>query len=566
MENNNIAMQDHGNNSIKDYIKLIRNNLFPVILITAVSLIVAVIYAVSAINIYESSTTIKISKPSGNVLESPLMTATGLEGFTDDRFISTEMEIMKSYAIRLNVAEAVIDTFYTKKDPGEFYLIYDRSLFNDKSNKTLLDADAFAELLSSKVSIEQKKGIDLVDINVSSPSAYEAALIANCYAIEYLKENLSINRDQLTTVKDFLEEQSKGKQKDLTESEDALSKYQAEKGIISLDAQSQALITEMANLEAQRDGLKIDIVANNKALSQLKDKLKQQDPKIAEYLESQATQSYFQALQDELAKIEVNKDVAMANQNGKGANSPLLKDYDTKINELKDKLSSKLEQIKSGIFSSNPDIVKDLTEKIIDAEIKSDTTTVQLNELNGIVDKYEKQFNKLPQTSIDYARLERKREADEKLYSLLEEKQQEAQINELSQPGNVIIIDQGGVPKSPSKPNRVLIVLLGFILGAGMSFGFIFIKNYFTNTIKTPEDVQNRNINVLAWIPFIEGMGVNGLKDHEFIVAKKPNSIPSEAFKTLRTRVQYSKVGQEPLKTILVTSSTPGEGKTLNIG
>ncbi len=174
----------------------------------------------------------------------------------------------------------------------------------------------------------------------------------------------------------------------------------------------------------------------------------------------------------------------MANQNGKGANSPLLKDYDTKINELKDKLSSKLEQIKSGIFSSNPDIVKDLTEKIIDAEIKSDTTTVQLNELNGIVDKYEKQFNKLPQTSIDYARLERKREADEKLYSLLEEKQQEAQINELSQPGNVIIIDQGRVPKSPSKPNRVLIVLLGFILGAGMSFGFIFIKNYFTNTIK----------------------------------------------------------------------------------
>ena len=122
MENNNIAMQDHGNNSIKDYIKLIRNNLFPVILITAVSLIVAVIYAVSAINIYESSTTIKISKPSGNVLESPLMTATGLEGFTDDRFISTEMEIMKSYAIRLNVAEAVIDTFYTKKYRVNFIL------------------------------------------------------------------------------------------------------------------------------------------------------------------------------------------------------------------------------------------------------------------------------------------------------------------------------------------------------------------------------------------------------------------------------------------------------------
>jgi tyrosine-protein kinase Etk/Wzc len=566
MENNNIASQDVRTTSIKDYIKIIRNNLFPIILITSVSLIVSVIYAVMAINIYSSRTTLKIAKPQGNVLESPLMTATGLEGFTDDRFISTEMEIMKSFAIRSNVAEAVIDTFYAKKEPDKFYLIFDRKFFHKGNNNKLLDQDAFAEILSEKssiVAIDQKKGIDLIDITVNSPSAYEASLIANCYANEYLKENLSINRDQLTTVKDFLKEQTLEKQRDLRGSEDSLSKYQAEKGIISLDAQSQVLITQMAGMEAQRDALKIDMMANNKALDQLKEKLKQQDPKIAEYLESQTTQSYSQALMDELSKIEVNKDVAIANQNGKGDNSLLLKDYDSKIKELKDKLSSKLGQIKNGIFSSSPDIVKDLTEKIIDAEIKTDTATVALNGLNNIVDKYEKQFNKLPQTSIDYARLERKREADEKLFSLLEEKQQEAQINELSQPGNVIIIDKGRVPDEPSKPNRNLIILLGLVLGAGISFGFVIIKNFFNNTIKTPEDVQSRNINVLAWIPFIEGMRVNGSKDHEFIVAKKPDSIPSEAFKALRTRVQYSKVGQEPLKTILVTSSTPGEGKTL---
>ena len=328
MENKNYANQDVETSSIKDYIKIIRNNLFPVILITSVSLIVSIIYAVSAINIFESTTTIKISKPAGNVLESPLMSATGLEGFTDDRFISTEMEIMKSYSIRSRVAQAVIDTFYAKKDPGKFYLIYDRSLFNSGNDKKLLDVDDFAGLLSDKssiVTIDQKKGIDLVDITVSSPSAYEASLIANCYAEEYLKENLSINRDQLTTVKDFLEEQSRDKQKELSASEQALSQYQAQNGIISLDAQSQALITQMANLEAQRDAVKIDLVTSQKALSELKDKLKQQDPKIAEYIESLSTQSYFQALQDEISKIEVNKDVAVANKKDKGDNSPVNK-------------------------------------------------------------------------------------------------------------------------------------------------------------------------------------------------------------------------------------------------
>jgi tyrosine-protein kinase Etk/Wzc len=561
MRNDNLGRKNTEANSIKDYIKVIRNNLFPVILITSIGLIVSIIYAISATNIYESVTTLKIAKPQGSVLDSPIMS--DLQGFTDDRFISTEMEILKSFSIRLNVAKAVIDTFYNVKKQDKFYLIYNRALFKDKDGKKLLDAEDFAELLKEKISIDQKKGVDLVDITVSSPSSYEAALIANCYANEYLKENLSISRNQLTNVKDFLDEQSKERQNDLSASEDAVSKYKTEKGIILLDAQSQALITQMASLEAQRDAIKIDLIASDKILTKLKDELKKQDPKIAEYLESQASQSYYQALQDEVAKLQVNEDLAMANRNEKGDNSLIMKEFDNKIDELKVKLTSKLNIIKNGIFASSPDYVKELTEKILNAEIKTDTSKIQLNELVRIINSYERDFNKLPQTSIEYARLERKREADEKLFSLLEEKHQEAQINELSQPGNVVIIDNGRVLKEPTKPNRIIIILFGFMLGVGMSLGFVFIKDYFNNTIKTPEDLQDRNINVLAWIPYIEGMEIDGQKDHEFIVAKKPDSIPSEAFKALRTRIQYSKVEQESLKTIHVTSSTPSEGKTL---
>ncbi|MBK6506691.1 MAG: CpsD/CapB family tyrosine-protein kinase [Ignavibacteria bacterium] len=45
-------------------------------------------------------------------------------------------------------------------------------------------------------------------------------------------------------------------------------------------------------------------------------------------------------------------------------------------------------------------------------------------------------------------------------------------------------------------------------------------------------------------------------------MASKPKSPPSEAFKALRTRVQYSKLEETPIKTILLTSSVPSEGKT----
>ena len=68
-------------------------------------------------------------------------------------------------------------------------------------------------------------------------------------------------------------------------------------------------------------------------------------------------------------------------------------------------------------------------------------------------------------------------------------------------------------------------------------------------------------MNVLAWIPKISDEEAIGLKNPELIVAQKPDSIPSEAFRTIRTRLQFSHISKGA-KVILITSSAPGEGKT----
>ena len=75
--------------------------------------------------------------------------------------------------------------------------------------------------------------------------------------------------------------------------------------------------------------------------------------------------------------------------------------------------------------------------------------------------------------------------------------------------------------------------------------------------------LKNVILIFLRWVPVIENIGQSGQGSGEFIVALKPDAMPSEAFKALRTRVQFSKVGKNVLKTILVTSAAPGEGKTI---
>ncbi|MDP4192206.1 MAG: polysaccharide biosynthesis tyrosine autokinase [Bacteroidota bacterium] len=560
MENSKFVRKEAETNSFKDYLNLVRNNIIPIVLITLTGLLVSIIYAIKAPNIYKSTTILKVSKPQGSILNSPLIP--DMQDFGSDRFVANEIEILKSLMVREKVAKSLTDEYNKSSYKKGFYLILNKDYGKDPEvTSPIKKESSICEVLGKSVSIEQKRGLDIVEITIESPSPAEAALIVNLYAQAYRNINLQISREQLTTVKDFLFEQRKEMQESLRKAEETLKSYQQAGGIVALDEQAKALIDQLSKFDADKNAAKIDLIVSNKNLAHYKDELKKQDPKLADYLESFVTEPYLKALQEQIAKLEIQKAVALADKETVVSKN-VIADYDSKIKTLKDQVEQKKSVYKAGILASSPDEVKALTQKIIEEEIRNQSAKSTSQELSSMVGAYEKKFNSLPSATIEFARKERERAAIEKLYLLVEEKYQEAQINEQSQPGNVLIVDNARIPEKPSKPNRPLIVVIGFVLGLCMGVGFAFLRNYFDNTVKTPEDIEKKNINVLAWIPQIEGLGVNGNKDFEFIVAKKPDAIPSEAFRALRTRVQFSKFDKDAIRTLLVTSSAPQEGKT----
>jgi len=561
VDNNNYNNNQDGEvNTLKDYINLVRLNLFPIILITLTGLIVAVVYAVNARDIYKSTTAIKLSKPQGSILDAPLIPE--FQDYGSDRFIANEIEILKSYRLREQIAYSLIDTFHNSVDKSKFDLILENKNGFGTDERPLLNVHEIAEMLFGKVTIEQKRGLDIVEVSVESPSAFEAALIANRYASSYRDLNLTYNRQQLILVKEFLAQQREEKLNELANAEETLKNYQENKGIIELPEQARSLIDLLTDFESKKNATKIELTITEKSLKQYRDELAKQDPRIKDYLASFATEPYIKSLQTQIAQLESQKDLALANNKAAQREAEIVRDYDNRIEELKKKLNEKIEVYKAGIFASSPEEIKQLTQMVLEAEVKYQALLSSYNEWNQLVTRYEARFNELPTKSIDLARLQREKTAFEKLYLLVEEKYQEALINEQSTPGNVLIIDAARLPLKPSKPNRIMIVLVGLVLGLGMGFAYAFIKSYFDTTVKTPEDIQNRKINVLAWIPQISGLGTNN-KEFEFIVAKKPDSTISEAFRALRTRIKFSKINPDGLRTILVTSPATQEGKTL---
>ncbi len=556
--NNNGGFEMEETNSLKDYFNLIKLNLIPILLITFTGLTVSIIFALMTKDIYTASTALKIQKPSGGgILDAPLLPE--FSDFGNDRFIANEIEILKSYRLREIVAHAFIDAYNTIDEPDSFYNIFSRDSIDEYPHK-LKSVNDLVEMFE-KVKIEQKRGLDIVSIAYESHSAFEAKLLANTYAAEYEKLSMKYTRQQLTTVVKFLNEQRKEKYKSLLLVESKIKRFQEEGGIIALNEQARALIEILSTFEAQRDATEIEMIASGKKIEAYKKEINQQNPTITKYIENYAAEPRMKALQEDIARLEMRRDLAMSDITKTDASEKdLIEQTNRRIKELKVELNRQLEAYKESIFSASPEEVRELSVLLLEAEVKYDALKSSFKKSKEIVKKYEARFNELPKKTISYARLQRELNANEKLYLLVEEKYQEAMIVEQSTAGNVVIIDPAVRPLEPSKPNRKLIVIIGLILGMGIGFGFAFIRDFLDNTVKTPEDVQKRNIKVLGWIPKIEGIADN--KEFEFIIAKKSDSIYSEAFRALRTKIQFAKIDKHKIDTIHVTSSTPSEGKT----
>jgi receptor protein-tyrosine kinase len=127
---------------------------------------------------------------------------------------------------------------------------------------------------------------------------------------------------------------------------------------------------------------------------------------------------------------------------------------------------------------------------------------------------------------------------------------------QLGQTGTVSVAEQATPASSPFKPSLMTNVLLAIVLGGMVAAGIAVALEYLDDTVKDPEDLEPLGLTSLGEI---SKFGRSPQDDN--LVVSDFNSRPAEAYRQLRTNIRFAGIGSG-LKTLVVTSAHPGEGKS----
>ena len=443
--------------------------------------------------------------------------------------------------------------------------------------------DVAFRLQAAYVSTAQEgKDADALRVSVVSTDPAEAALVANVYTAAFVALSQSSNRAGMSASRRFLEDQVAQRRDDLQSLDGSVREFMMREGAVALDQETAQMIDQLASLEAQRDAAAVEAQVKAQSVGALRAELARVEPRLSARVASgaegqiEAAQTRIRVVAAELEPYYVRNP---AFRNGADVPGVITRGRD-EIARLEARIAALSDQLTRESVAAGGDAqtgfqrVAELRRQLTDGQIALDGLGTQQAALGGQVAEIEARLADIPGQSIDLAQLQRERMGAERLYSALDEKLQEARVAEQSQLGYATVLRPAFAAPAPFAPSRARNIGLGALLGLVLGVGAALARVRLDHRIHRPDDLARFDMPVLGTIPDMgplirkefgtaERLDVDGRSyDLHLVALLNPMATVSETYRALRTSVQFARPDAE-IRTLLVTSSNPGEGKSV---
>ncbi len=343
-----------------------------------------------------------------------------------------------------------------------------------------------------------------------------------------IKNQLDAKNQFATNTISFIDSTLVSMESQLKETGNELKSFRKDKNIYEIEEGGGKVSEKILNFDVERDAVTRKIAYYNSLKAYLKnsnDYSKLPAPSVA-------------GIEDPNIVTNVSKLIALSAQRSEMSyavkSDKIFKDFDNQMIAVKNVLLENIATAKSSL-------------------------QYDLSLVNNKISEAESTIKKLPEEQQELLKIKRKYDLSDNIYATFLQKRNEAEIVKASNLSDIHFIDSakdigGGLIGPKTAVNYVLALFLGILIPLIIVFLLFFINN----TIQNTDDISTQ-----THIPLIGVVGINK-ENTSLAVFQKPKSALSEAFRGIRSSLQfmYKKRQLDGAKTLMLTSSISGEGKT----
>lgn len=411
-----------------------------------------------------------------------------------------------------------------------------------------------ADILLARLNVAPIKDSRLVVVSYEEADKLRAARILEAHLQAYVDYNINQTVENVASAATWLSEQLDTLRNELGSSELALHNYKLQKQIptIGLEDQASVLLREMQELTSARTEVRARLQKATARLTQLKtmDITRPESIPQSELLHSMELRT----LRVDL--IEALRDVTARRGSGKGEQHPEMLAATAKLTTTSEAIRDEVRNAISGV------------------ELELAALQHEEGGLSSLLKGAEAKALDLNLMEIEYTRLKRTKNNNEKLYSLVLERSKETNLSQMLRINNVRIVSSVEPQDRPVAPRLPIIWAVGTILGFALGAGAGFLRERMDRTVKSSGELEERlGLTSLGVVPSIVSSGstarrsgrrakqANNQEAIELLPLKEPTGGVAEAVRNIRTNILFMSPDRR-FKRLLITSAGPAEGKT----
>src|SRR5687767_5022427 len=516
--------------NLRDYWFIVRRRRVTIALCTIIAAAFSFWFAQQKVPIYQTSASVKY-EPSAAV--SGLLVE--VLSYSSADSIETQAPLIKSTPILEEVARQLGKLPEATK--GEL-------LQESRAYRATVDG------IGDRIKVNRVPSTSILEITATSPDPLEAKQLANTVASVYRKHSRENRNLRITEARKFIENQLREVEGRLKRAEDEVWAFRDANRIISPGAESQVLLSLFTQVRGDIEKTR-----------QQRTELEMSAARLGNVPVGGNDRIFIETTNPGVQKLISTQNDLMIERNNLALE---VTDRHPKLQALDDRLREVRSEIR-----------REVSAQIAVLRTREEILNRQLGELM--------QRNKeVPSVELGLARRQRDAKANDDLLTLLKTKHQEALIKESEAIEEVTIVRPAAEPDAPASTDRLNTLIVGALLGLMLGLVVAFVQETLDTSIGTIEDVEHYlEVPVLGVVPHIDAretterlvgrrpelaqIDAESLRNHALLISHfDPKSPVAEAYRTLRTNIQFARLERQG-KVLIITSPTLQEGKTTTI-